>query len=183
MPRLWPALLLGAAAFAAAPARAEIKLEGVRWEAGEGLPATRKFREVEALPLRNGVLKARVRAKVAVRNASPVSVEGILLRYCVSALLAPGRPRAVGSTEGSWTVPFLVEEKRIPRIGAQRTIETSVDPTVSVRLYVARMARAGYRVEELRLAIMVEPRPEVAKGSPGEQGDIQTIESIVKVKP
>ncbi|MFA6315802.1 MAG: hypothetical protein WC943_00125 [Elusimicrobiota bacterium] len=163
-----------AALLAASVARAEILLEGVHWQAAAGVPAALRFQDVAGLRLAGGVVKSRVRARVRVRNASPVSREGILLRYSVAARLSPASAPAEAGEKTAWAVPFIVEEKRVPRIGAQQTIEASLDPTTILRLYAARVRRAGYRILGLRLQVMVEPHR-------GEQRDIQTLESVVKV--
>jgi hypothetical protein len=88
-------------------------------------------------------------------------------------LLSLGAP-AEAAERAVWAVPLLVEEKRIPRIGAQQTIEASLELTTLLKLYAARLKRAGYRALELRLQVMVEPHL-------GEKGDIQMVESVIKV--
>ncbi|MBI5884007.1 MAG: hypothetical protein HZB91_12995 [Elusimicrobia bacterium] len=160
--------------FAAFPAQAEIRLEGVRWLASQGLTPARRFEEITVAPLYRGFLKGRVRARVKVRNASPGSAEGILLRYAMSARLLPMGAPASAAERAAWAVPFLVEEKRIPRIGAQQTIEANLELTTLLKLYAARLKRAGYRALELKLQVMVEPHL-------GEKGDIQLVESVIRV--
>lgn len=163
--------VLGAAAV---PVRAEILLEGVQWQAAEGVPSALKFKDVAALSLRKGALKARLRAKVKVRNASPASAEGVLLRYSMAARLAPAAAAGGDAAEGAWAVPFMVEEKRVPFIGAQQTVEAKLDPTVLVKLYLAHVAQAGYRALELKLQVMVEPQR-------GGAAPIRTIENMIKI--
>ncbi|MBI5622499.1 MAG: hypothetical protein HY924_01835 [Elusimicrobia bacterium] len=168
------AVLLACAALWGAPARAEIKLDGAQWQASQGLPPARRFADVAGLSLPGGSLKARVRARVKVRNAAPAPAEGVLLRYALSARLAAVGADAEAVARAPWVVPFVVEEKRVPRIGPHQTIEASLDPTTLLRLYAARMRKAGYRILELRLQVMVEPHR-------GVKEEIQTLESRVNV--
>ncbi|MBI5211494.1 MAG: hypothetical protein HY927_16090 [Elusimicrobia bacterium] len=164
------ALVAGLLAASLRPALAAVKLEGMRWQMAAG-PSGRQFKDVAEVSLPDGAFKVRLLARLRVTNDDVKLAEGILLRYALCAKLVPAREGA----ESVWAVPFIVEEKRIPRIGARQSIETRVEPTREmVKRYVTRMARAGYRLQELMIQVMVEPRP-------GQQGAVQVTQAVLKV--
>lgn len=140
------ALLLGAGA-----ARAELLLEGVAWE-----PA--------ALDVASAKLVAKTRARAKLKNRGPKRMEGVLLRYSLA-----------GKLRGTWTVPFALEQKRVARIGPNQVIDVPIGPSPMLPLYLKRLKRDGVRLEELKLQVMIEPRP-------GEAETIQVAEAVLPVK-
>lgn len=164
-----------AAAFAAAGTRtaaAELVLESVGWQSGraERPPRPPKFEDASSvvLPPKGA---PRLRAKAVLKNRGPKSVEGILLRYAVSARLI--RVAAQGG-EGSWAVPFLVEERRVPKIGANEILEVPLITSPLIEQYLRRAARQGFRADRLRLQAMIEPHPD---------DDVRTVSAELGVSP
>lgn len=152
------ALCLGAvgAALAAAPARAEVQLQSVRWQqlAREKTQSARPL-DVTQLALKDGApLTGRIVAKVKLLNRGP-QVEGILLRYAMTAKVArvqdPKHPAV-------WALAYSLDEKRVPKIGANQFLETTLDPTALTDLYLRKLYREGYWPTELKLQVMLEPR-------------------------
>ena len=154
------AILLGAAlallcAGAVAPARAEIELQKVdwqtaRWERGK----TRKPEPVEALAFDPGKrIPDRVQARLTVLNRGPV-VKGVLLRYAMTGKVAPKDK----SQPAAWSLPFMIDQKRVPNLKANQHAEIVLDTTDLLALYLRRVHRTGWWPEELKLEVMVEPR-------------------------
>lgn len=166
---LIPALaaLLAAGAGTAA---AELVLDAVGWQSGriERPPRPTKFEDAAsvALPPKGA---PRVRAKAVLKNRGPKSVEGILLRYAVSARLIS--LNAAGG-EGSWAVPFLVEERRVPKIGPNKILEVPLMTSPQLEQYLRRVSRQGFRADRLRLQSMVEPHPDQ---------DVRTVSAELEV--
>ena len=154
MPRVGALLL--AAALAAAGARAawaELSLEGVHWQKGR-VEAGRvtSWQDVKALAdLPKPV--DRMRARLVLKNDGPQSEEGLLLRYSLTARVLPDG----GAAEGSWTVPFTVDAKRVPKVGARKTLEVSLDAGAAIELYLRRLSRAGWRPDIIKIQVMLEP--------------------------
>jgi hypothetical protein len=147
-----------------------VQLQSVRWQraaSGEGKGA--QAVDLAELALKPGeTTVAGLRARVKLLNRGP-GVEGVLLRYALSGKIAPED----GSVQPILAVPFAIDEKRVPKVGANEFHEVAVDPTAFVNLYLKRLARDGYRLHELRLQIMVSPR----------RGDksAQTVETALPV--
>lgn len=149
-------LCAAGAALAAAPARAEVALQSVRWQQrakDKGQPA--KAVDLQALALKPGAgLNGRLLAKVKLLNRGE-ETEGILLRYAVTAkaarVIEPKRPAV-------WALPFVIDEKRVPKIGANQYQEATLDPTALTELYLRKLWREGYWPEELKIQVMLEPR-------------------------
>ncbi len=151
--------------------RAQVRLEGVRWQLGAGRPPQRRFTDIGELKAAGSHLSGRLRARLTVANRGPKEVEGILLRYCLSARLS-----SAAGQEGVWSVPFLIEQKRVPRLGPHQSLETSLDSTELVRIYLKRVARSGFSPTEIKLQVMVEPHR-------GQTSPIQTFESTLPLRP
>lgn len=157
---LIPALAAALAAAGAGPAAAELVLEAVGWQSGrpERPPRPTKFEDAAsvALPAKGA---PRLRAKAVLKNRGPKSVEGILLRYVVTARLLPLKAE---DGEGSWAVPLMVDERRVPKIGPNKILEVPLITAPLLEQYLRRVARQGFRVDRLRLQAMIEPHPEQA---------------------
>lgn len=174
MRRLITAVVLCAAGavLGAAPARAEIELQSVQWqqvarEKGQGA----KPADITALPIKEGgPLGGRLLAKVKLLNRG-AAVEGILLRYAVTAKIArvaePKRP-------AEWAVPYTIDQTRVPKVGANQYLEARLDPTALTELYLRKIYSQGYWPVELKLQVMLEPRKDNA-------GALQVLESSLPV--
>lgn len=142
----------------AGPAAAELVLDGVGWQSGrvERPPRPTKFEDAAAvaLPAKGA---PRLRAKAMLKNRGPKSMEGILLRYVVSARLISLN---AADGEGSWAVPFLVDERRVPKIGPNKILEVPLITSPHIEQYLRRVARQGFRADRLRLQAMIEPHPD-----------------------
>ena len=152
------------------PARAEVRLGPIEWQ--EGVKAESRgarFEPVRALSLAGGKAARRLRAKISLLNGGPNAVEGILLRYCFSARLVPRE----GRSAGVWAVPFMIDEKRVPKLGAAKAQDVTLVPSL-LASYLERLARTGFIPDRLRLQVMLEPRA-------GESTPLQNLESDLEV--
>lgn len=152
----------------AAPARAEIELQSVRWQqmSREKGQAAKPL-DIKALSVKEGgPLGGRLLAKVKLLNRG-AAVEGILLRYAVTAKIAriadPKRP-------AEWAVPYTIDQTRVPKVGANQFLEASLDPTALTELYLRKIYSQGYWPVELKLQVMLEPRKD-------NTGALQVLES------
>lgn len=160
------ALLLCASA-----AAAEVQVQAVSWqrlEAEKGKPT--KAEDVRELKLEPGkTVKGRLLARLALVNRG-AAADGVLLRYAMTAKVAnlerPEEPAV-------WSVPFMIDEKRVARAGANSVFETTVDPTTMLAIYLARVYREGYWPVELKLQVMAAPR----KGA----GALKVVEQTLPV--
>jgi hypothetical protein len=167
-------ILVLAAALAAAgtaSASAEIVLEGVHWQVGR-VSGGRVVAWQDLKVLADGPPKLdnRLRARLVLKNRGIKTEETLLLRYSMTARVAPS---AGAATEGSWAIPFVVEEKRVPKVGPEKTIEVPLETGAALELYLRRLARAGWWPDRVKLQVMLEPHP----GSTS----IQTVEDTLEV--
>jgi len=100
-------------------------------------------------------LSSKPRAVVTVVNRGPKPEEGVLLRYAISARLFRAGETGVG--EGLWTVPFWVEERRVPRLKANEVKDIPIDSMLLIT-FLKRTFRAGFWLNALKIQVMVEPR-------------------------
>lgn len=100
--------------------------------------------------------KSRPRAFAALKNPNGADEHAVLLRYAVDARL-----RQIGTTaDGVWTVPFLTDEKRVPRVRAGETLNVPLALNrVALGAYLRKMYNAGFWPDAFRVRVMVEPRP------------------------
>jgi hypothetical protein len=159
------ALLLAALAVASfcGGASAQVRAHRVRWQFATR-PGRAAFADVDALPLSGGKLKGRLRARVSLENPQPLREEGILVHYTIAAKFGEG-----------WALPFLLDERRVPRLAPERYQEISLDASTLIDLYLKKMATVGQTPEALRLEIMVAPRK-------GEAAPFKILESVLPVK-
>ncbi|MFA6092390.1 MAG: hypothetical protein WCU88_07615 [Elusimicrobiota bacterium] len=135
---------------------AEAVLGSVHWQKSVRRGPAPVYRDVAQwiLPARGGFLNVP-RAVVELKNLSDSPDEAVLLRYAFSVRLT-----REGWKEGQWTLPIILEERRVPTIRAQ---ETRAVPLLINRALLAahlkRMARAGLQPDLLRVQVAVEPRP------------------------
>ena len=144
-----------AAAFVAAgagAASAELALESVHWQQGRAEGGRVSFwKDVKTLEAAPAPVE-RMRARLIMKNDGPQNEEGLLLRYSLTARVLPEN-----GGDGTWAVPFAVDEKRVPKVGAEKTIEVPLDASAAVDLYLKRVARAGWRLDRLKIQVMLEP--------------------------
>lgn len=137
-------------------ASAELVLRSVAWQ----LPSApgskpRGYRPIERwVQPASAKLPGRPRAVITVMNRGPKPAEGAVLRYAISARMGP-----VGQAdhEGVWTVPFYLNERRVPRVGANQVREIPLNDLV-LEVFLKKSFRAGYWPDALKIQVMVEPR-------------------------
>ena len=154
---------------ATVPASAEVQLQGVHWQLGR-VEAGRvaSWQDVRALP---GALKPgeRLRARLVLKNDGAGPEEGLLLRYALVARVAPEGAAA----EGTWAVPFDVDEKRVPKVAPGKVLEVPLDAAPAVELYLRRAARSGWTPDRFKIQVMLEPH----RGSK----DLQLVEDQLEL--
>lgn len=153
-PVLLAALAAALAAAGAGPVSAELVLDAAGWQSGKPQRPPRPVLYADAasvaLPAKGA---PRLRAKARLKNRGPNPVEGVLLRYAVTARLLS----SAAAGEGSWAVPFLIEERRVPKIGANQVLEVPLVVSPQMEQYLRRLARQGLRADRLRVQVMIEP--------------------------
>jgi hypothetical protein len=157
------------------PLRAELTIESASWQLAQPRPGGADvFQDVASWPTAPPKIDGKLRLRVVLKNRGPQEAEGILLRYCLAARLAP-RGRA---EEGIWAVPFLIGEKRVPKVGPNQHLEVTFDPSGSVdpplAHYLQRAFDSGFWPDQLRLQVMLSPHRGAVEA-------IKTIESILSV--
>lgn len=149
------AVLAAFAAAGAAPAFAELVLEGAGWQAGKPQRPPRPVLWADApsaaLPKRG---PARLRAKAVLKNRGPKSVEGILLRYVVSARLISARADAAAGPV--WALPFSVDERRVPKMGPNQVLEVPLTVSPALDDYLKRIKRHGMRADGLKVQVQLD---------------------------
>jgi len=147
-------VLAAAVAVAGTAASAEVVVEGVHWQMGrvEG-PRVVAWQDVKVLTDGPPKLDARVRARLVLKNEGAKPEEGLLIRYSMTARVAPST-----GAEGVWAVPFVVEERRVPKVGANQMIEVPLETGAALELYTRRVARAGWWPDRVKIQVMIEPR-------------------------
>ena len=163
-----------AAALAAAGtgrAAAEVALDGLHWQAARverGRVAS--WQEVKVVADPPPKLTNRLRAHVFLKNRGAKAVEGVLVRFSMTARLAPSEGAPV---EGSWAIPFAIGEKRVPFVGPNKTVEVTLDPGDDLTIYLRRVLRAGWWPDRLKMQVMLDLHPGAAA--------IQTGEDVVEL--
>lgn len=142
---------------AAPPLRAEVVIADVKWQlAIQVKKHKRDYHDIRRwLFPPTDKAKIRVRATLYLINRSPKSESALLLKYAFGARLR----RIGGDDPGIWTVPFHLDERRIPIIkgGERRKINLPIN-RVALNAYLKRMYRAGYWPDSFKVHVMVEPR-------------------------
>ncbi len=168
--------LAGLLFLAGTACRAEVELESVRWqlaqrEPGQGLKAP-KPEDIAALSIDpGGQLSGRLRGTLRLLNRGP-AVEAILLRYSVSAKIAP----LDKNQPATWALPFVLGDRRVPKIDANQYLEIPLDPTADVEIYLKNVFREGYWPEELKIEVMVQPRRDA-------KAQLKILESELPLEP
>lgn len=146
-----------AAALAAVPAKAgaaELVLKAVQWEAGvKGKGVQTRFAPLEAWAQKPGDKPpAPTRLMATVENAGTEEVDGVVVRFAVTAKIAP----AAGG-EGVWVVPFELGESRIPKLKPRESRTVALLP-IHIASYLNRLARQGFWPEAFKAQVMVDPK-------------------------
>ncbi len=148
-------LILAFAALGAANARAELFLENVSWQrarAEKGRPVV--WEDASKLVDAPPKLESHLRARLTLKNRGPKAAEGVLLRYSMTGRVSPVDG---GAAEGTWGVPFSVSEKRVPKVGPNKTLDVYLTTSPALELYLAKLARAGWWPDRVKLQVMIEP--------------------------
>jgi len=152
-------LLIVAAACAAAGAgraSAELALESAHWQTGRvERGRVVAWQEVKVIASAPPKLTNRLRVHVLLKNRGSKPAEAVLLRYSMTARVAPTQGT---DTEGTWAIPFSVDEKHIPLVGANKTVDVALDAGAALELYLRRLSRAGWWPDRLKMQVMLEPR-------------------------
>ncbi|MDE2291446.1 MAG: hypothetical protein KGL53_05130 [Elusimicrobia bacterium] len=150
-------LLVLTAALAAAPAAASVTVARtdlqLSIQSRKGRPV---FHSLESLLLPPDAKPApRLRARLHLSNDARHAETGVVIRFCVTARVRPVK----GAGEGTWTVPFLLEEKHLPRLAAGPDVTVPL-PINRVALgdYLNSLRMAGYWIDGLRFDAAVAPR-------------------------
>ena len=168
------AILLAALLAAAGRSRAsaELVLQGIHWQVGrveKGRVAS--WHDVRIIEDGPPGLDTRLRARLVLKNGGADPVEGILVRYSMTSRLSRIDGRAV---DGVWAIPFLVDERRVPKVGPYKTMEVPLETGPALELYMRRLLRSGWWPDRVRLQVMLEPHQ---GGS-----SIQTVEDVLEVR-
>lgn len=155
----------------ASPAVSDVALTGVHWQSGHlngGRVAA--WQDIRVLTDGPPKLNHRLRARLVIENRGAKPVGTLLIRYSMTARVRSDEK----NTNGDWAVPFVVDERRVPRIGANETIEVPLDVGAALELYSRRLARAGWWLDWIKVQAMLEPHP----GSVA----LQTVEDLLEVQ-
>jgi len=163
MHRQRPVILILLFAALGMPARCQsaVTIADVGWQlALQVKKQKKKYHDIESWlfpPSRN--IKLRPRAVLTLRNEGTRNETAVLLRYSFSArlkeIVAPG----VVAKAGVWTVPFILEERRIPKIAAGALLKVPLQINrVALGAYLQRMYRSGFWPDVFRVRVLVEPR-------------------------
>ena len=163
-------VLAAAVAAAGTAASAEIVLEGVHWQAGrvEGARVV-AWQDVKSVADGPPKLDTRLRARLVLKNNGSKSEEGLLIRYSMTARVA-----AAKDAEGTWAIPFAVEERRVPKVAPNQMIEVPLETGAALELYIRRLARAGWWPDRVKIQVMLEPHAGSAV--------LRTVEDAVEIK-
>lgn len=164
-------LVLAFAALSAAGARAELLLEKLSWQRAR-VEKSRVVAWEDVDRLIDGPPKfdTRLRARLTLKNRGPVAAEGILLRYSMTGRVAPSANEA---PEGVWGIPFMVDEKRVPKVGPNKTQDVFLTTSPALELNLAKLGRAGWWPDRVKLQVMIEPHPGAVA--------VQSLESVLEV--
>ena len=159
------------AVFTIADVRAELMMDSVSWQKGRVVGVHPAVWE-DAGKVIDGPpkLDSRLRARLTLKNRGPVPAEGILLRYSMTARVLPS---AGDKPEGLWSIPFMVDEKRVPVLGPNKKMDVVLTTSPALELYFQKLSRAGWWPDRIKLQVIVEPH----QGSTS----LQTLESILEV--
>ncbi|MFA5139553.1 MAG: hypothetical protein WC728_10010 [Elusimicrobiota bacterium] len=100
--------------------------------------------------------KMRTRAVVTLLNKGGKTGRAAVLRYAFSARL-----RRIGQEgEGAWTLPFILEERHVPLVRKDASVEVPVYPNrVEMDSYLRRVYAMGYWPDMLSVRVVLNPQP------------------------
>ena len=138
---------------------AEVMIESVSWQLAKTVRGQKPvYQDITSLPTVPPRIDGTLRLRVVLKSRGPQEADGLLLRYCLVARLAP----AGQSAAGVWAVPFLISEKRVPKVGANQFLEVILDPSLSVDMplnhYLKRTLASGFWPDQLKVQVMLSPR-------------------------
>jgi hypothetical protein len=165
-------VLAAAVAAAGTAASAEIVLEGVHWQVGrvEGARVV-AWQDVKSVVDGPPKLESRMRARLVIKNNGTKLEEGLLIRYSMTARVTAAKATPA---EGAWAIPFVVEERRVPKVAPNQMLEVPLETGAAMELYMRRLARAGWWPDRVKIQVMLEPHA----GSVA----LQTVEDAVEIK-
>lgn len=162
------------AALLAANASAELTLDAAGWQSGRvekpARPAVWADAQKASVPAKKAPL---LRGKATLKNRGPKAAEGVLLRYAVTARLAAEKSGADG--EARWALPFLIDERRVPKVDANSVVEVPLSLSPKLDIYLKKVRRQGMRVDALKLQAMLEPH--------AADGAVKVVETLLEVGP
>ena len=82
-------------------------------------------------------------------------------------------PIAGEKAEAAWAIPFMVDEKRVPKVGPNKTQDVFLTTSPALELYLAKLARAGWWADRVKLQVMIEPHPGTVV--------VRSLESVLEV--
>ena len=159
---------------AADPAGAEINLQKIGWQLQKrvrGVAPKAKAEEVSSARLEGAKLPGKLEARITLLNRGPKPAEGILLKYSVAARIAPRGKREAGA----WAVPYMIGERRVPRVGANQLKHVPLDLGI-LSSYLLGVQRTGFAADSLKVQVMLEPHP-------GQDATLQTLENVIPLSP
>jgi hypothetical protein len=77
------------------------------------------------------------------------------------------------AAEGTWGVPFAVDEKRVPKVGPNKTQDVFLTTSPALELYMAKLARSGWWPDRVKLQVMAEPHRD--------ESVVKTLETVLEV--
>lgn len=169
MRRAIPALALAALAAGAGPASAQLSLESLSWQRAASDRSSSAWEDADAIVDAPPKLDGRLRASLRLKNRGPKATEAILLRYSITARISRD-----ASVEGVWAIPFMVDERRVPKVGPNHVAEVPLSLSPALEIYLNRLSRAGWWPDRLKLQVMLEPHAGSAA--------LQSLESLLEVK-
>jgi len=158
--RKWIAAALLAAGLWACPVLvgAEVRIGDVGWQVALDVRNPKSpFHDISQWMFPpSPTVRVRPRIMVKLLNDASRPETAMLLRYAFSARLK----RIGDEAPGTWAVPFVVEERHVPRVGPGASLKVPVNVNrVAMTAYLKRMYRAGFWPDAFRANVMVEPRP------------------------
>lgn len=166
---LIPVLAAAVLAAGAGTARAEIELQAASWQEGRVEKPARPPKYADAHKIAAFSKPPRLRGKAVLKNRGPKAAEGVLLRYTVAARLVPDRD---APAEAEWALPFLVDERRVPKVGPNQIQEVPLSLSPLLDNYLKRLARQKFRANALKLSVMLEP---------GNGHGVKIVETLIEV--
>ena len=113
--------------------------------------------------------KPLLRGKAVIKNRGPKPAEGVLVRYVVAARIVPDRN---APAEAQWALPFLLDERRVPKIGPNSIVDVPLTVSPKLDLYLAKLKRLGFKPNAMKLQVMIEPHADAG---------VHVVESILAV--